>query len=188
MERARSDLRAPATRSGAGAAVTDLQAARAALAAQREAWSQQQAAVQNGRPTPTRAENQAAAAGDLRLIKSWDGSPVAADAIDALDPGVPPPAPPWIPTISGVPICGSTLTALPGLISSPQRAFQWTRDGQAIRFATGLRYVLVADDVGAMIGFAALTRSKPVAVGPRYILLGTARQVGPVRRRPASWA
>ena len=85
--------------------------------------------------------------------------------------------------IVGTPVSGSLLCALPGVISSPQYAFQWTRDGTAIPFSTGLRYVLVADDIGAMIGFAALTRSRPVAVGPRYILLGTARPIGPVRER-----
>jgi hypothetical protein len=150
-------------------AVTDLAAARARLAAQRAAWDQQQAEVQNGRPTPTRAEVQSAVAGDLVMRKSWDLSPVAADALDALDDSDPP-TPPWVPLIVGTPEVGQLLCALPGIVS-PRCRFQWLRDGMPISNAVGLRYTVTAADAGCMIRFAA-TRMHEVA---------RSREMGPVR-------
>ena len=162
------------SRGGPGAStMMDITAARAALAAQRAAWSHEQTEFQNWRPTPTRAETTAIAAGDPLLFKDLDGSPVAVDALDALDPSVPPVAPAEIPIVLGLPVCGHELHASPGKIT-PRRYFRWLRDGVEIPNANALRYTLTSDDIGHRISFA-VTRARMVA---------RAREVGPVRTTP----
>jgi hypothetical protein len=56
------------------------------------------------------------------------------------------------PTVSGTPAQGNTLTATPGTWTgtpTPTLAYQWERNGADIGSATGLTYVVAANDVGA---------------------------------------
>ena len=59
------------------------------------------------------------------------------------------------PTISGSVSNGSVLTADPKTWTPAptSRTYQWLRDGEVIEGATGLTYLLDADDVGARISF-----------------------------------
>jgi hypothetical protein len=58
-----------------------------------------------------------------------------------------------IPTITGTPVVGATLTALPGTYTPAPSAyaFQWTRDNQPIAGAVGATYTPTSADLGAAI-------------------------------------
>ena len=74
-----------------------------------------------------------------------------------------------VPTISGDPVVGSTLTAVRGAWTPGATfAYAWLRNGKAISGATGATYVLTATDVatqiqvkvtGSKTGFAKLTKT-----------------------------
>lgn len=56
------------------------------------------------------------------------------------------------PVITGTAQVGQTLTATPGIWSGdPVLTYQWSADGAAISGATGVTYVPVVGDVGAVI-------------------------------------
>lgn len=57
-----------------------------------------------------------------------------------------------LPSISGTPAVGETLTVDPGeWTGGPEFAFQWLRNGTPIEGATGASYSLVGDDEDALI-------------------------------------
>jgi hypothetical protein len=69
-------------------------------------------------------------------------------------PGNTLPANTAVPTVSGTPAQGNTLTAIPGTWTgtpTPTLTDQWERNGADIASATGLTYVVAANDVGASI-------------------------------------
>ena len=57
------------------------------------------------------------------------------------------------PTITGMPVAGSRLACAPGSWSGllPTFSYQWLRNGQAIRGATGPIYTATASDIGHLI-------------------------------------
>lgn len=71
--------------------------------------------------------------------------------------GPPPDVPPAntaVPTVSGTPAQGNTLTATPGTWTgtpTPTLTYQWERNGGDIGTATALTYVIAANDVGAAV-------------------------------------
>lgn len=57
-----------------------------------------------------------------------------------------------LPSISGTPTVGETLTADPGQwTGEPDFAFQWLRNGDPIEGAAGASYVLTEDDIDTLI-------------------------------------
>lgn len=75
------------------------------------------------------------------FIGTYGGTPLA-------------PANTAVPAITGTTTVGSTLTATPGSWNGrepPALTYQWNRSGTPISGATGLTYVLTADDTGATI-------------------------------------
>ena len=88
----------------------------------------------------------------------------------------PPPANTALPTISGTPTVGQTLTAANGTwTGSPTSyTYQWLRDGTAISGATAQTYALVADDATTSISVT-VTAHNAFGATP-----ATSATVGPV--------
>jgi hypothetical protein len=110
------------------------------------------------RPTPNLQEaNLTAATGFPIMTKLWDLSPVDPWAFDASQPPSelpPPPLNAGLPDIVGTMQVGATLVVANGgwtPSTGLTYARQWLRDGVAIPAATAQIYVLVDDDLGAMI-------------------------------------
>jgi hypothetical protein len=106
-------------------------------------------------PTPTQAESERMADGELVMLKRWDLSPIDPQSFDASEPpGRPGTAPvnEAAPVLSGFPQVGVMAVCTNGVWTGPPIYTRvWLRDGAAIAGVTGQTYNLVTADVGAMI-------------------------------------
>ncbi len=86
-----------------------------------------------------------------------DSSAISIPAGERYYAGLPPSAPEITTpcTVTGTPVQGNTLTAVPGTVTGnppPTRTWRWERDGTPIVGATSVTYLLTGDDIGFEVG------------------------------------
>jgi hypothetical protein len=98
------------------------------------------------------------AAGTLTMVKIWDRSPIDSGAFDPSTPPLPGPppvntVPPFITVLTTLEVGQQLVGSTGSWTGASTYTRQWTRDGAPIAGAVTPGYILVEDDVGAMIGF-----------------------------------
>jgi hypothetical protein len=165
--------------------MSQISTAREVLAADAELRRRQLALTaefETTRPTPSEAENDAAAEGHIISPKEWDLSPVDPASFDPTEP----PGRPGPPTNEDRPYASATSlsVAAGGVAHCTQgiwtnnptsKTYQWRRGGTAISGATAPDYTLAAADVGASLACAVVAVN---ADGPSAPTVSNA--IGPV--------
>jgi hypothetical protein len=147
--------------------IARLNRARATRNAQVAARAIQQAEFATTRPTPTRAENDRAAAdpADIVMVKTWDLSPVTETSFDPSEPpGRPAPIPvctqpPEIITPPPVVGAGQAMTTGSWTNSPTGYAYVWKRNGAQIAGASAQVYTPVDADLGTYLSGAVAARN-----------------------------